>query len=161
MFDNPADFAMDTLIDASRKPGELEKFDQAYRASSMHRSAIALIDGISPDESLEKQRRQQQGIAARSMGVEIYYVAQRTLKNAIRSPEIFLAQTMTSLIMGLLVGLVFFNLQNTITPGIQNRLGTLFFIILNQVFGTLSSLETLLRERVLFIHVSRFRIDKN
>lgn len=161
MFDNPADFALDTLIDASRKPGELEKLNQAYRTSSMHTSVIGLINEKSHDENFEKQRRQQQGIAARSMGVEIYYVAQRTLRNAVRSPEVFLAQIMMSLVMGLLVGLVFFNLQNTVTPGIQNRLGTLFFIIMNQVFGTLSALEPLLRERVLFIHVSRSKIDDN
>jgi len=159
MYDNPADFALDTLIDASRNPDDLEKLNQAYRASSMHTSVIALLDTKSHDDSFEKQRRQEQGVAARSMGVEIYYVSQRTLKNAVRSPEVFLAQIMVSVIMGLLVGLVFFNLQNTVTPGIQNRLGTLFFIIMNQVFGTLSSLETLLRERVLFIHVSRFKID--
>jgi ATP-binding cassette subfamily G (WHITE) protein 2 len=159
MYDNPADFALDTLIDASRKPGELEKLDQAYRASVMHTSVVALLDKQSHDDDFERLRRQQQGAAARSIGAEIYYVAQRTLKNAIRNPQLLLAQTMMSIVLGLLVGLVFFNLQKTVAPGVQDILGTLFFIVMNQIFGTLSSLEPLLKERVLFIHVSLFRVD--
>jgi hypothetical protein len=159
MFDNPADFALDTLLDASRKPGDLEKLDQVYRASLMHTSVLLLQDKQSRDDEFERQRRQHQGAAARSMGAEIYYVAQRTLKNVIRSPELLLAQCMTSVVMGLLIGLVFFDLKNTTVPGVQDRLGTLFFIIINQLFGTLSSLEPLLKERVLFIHVSRLIVE--
>ena len=159
MHDNPADFALDALIDASRKPGELDKLDHAYRTSAMHTSVIALADVRLHDDSFEKQRRKQQGVAARSITSEIYYLAQRTLRNIIRSPELLLTQTMVSIIMALLVGLVFFDLKRTTVPGVQNRFGTLFFIIINQVFGALSSLEVLLKERVLFIHVSHFRID--
>ena len=154
MYDNPADFALDALIDASHQSGELERLDQAYRSSPMHANVINSIREKSYSDDLEKVRRGQKGVAARSMGVEIFFVAQRTLRNAVRNPQLFLAQIMISIIMGILVGLVFFDLKRTTTPGVQDRLGTLFFIVMNQVFSSLSSLEPLLQERVLFIHVS-------
>ena len=158
MYDNPADFALDALIDASRKPGELEKLDQAYRATPMHANVLAITDKQSPREDLERMHRQERGAAARSMGVEIFYVAQRTLRNSIRSPQLFIAQIMISIVLGLLVGVVFFDLKKTTDPGVRDRLGTLFFIVMNQIFSTLSALEPLLKERVLFIHVSFFRL---
>lgn len=157
MYDNPADFTLDTLIDASRKPGELEKLNQAYRASPMHANVLAITEKQSNNnEDLERMRRQAAGAAARSMGVEIYYVAQRTLRNAVRSPQLFLAQIMISVVLGLLVGVVFFDLKKTTEPGVQDRFGTLFFIVMNQIFSTLSSLEPLIKDRALFIHVSFF-----
>jgi ATP-binding cassette subfamily G (WHITE) protein 2 len=157
MYDNPADFALDSLIEAGRKSGELEKLNEAYKSSPMHINLPDLSSKHSQnDDNLERLRRQQEGGAARSIGIEIYYVSQRTLKNAIRSPESLLAQIMNSILMSLLVGVVFFNLQRTTDPGIQNYLGALFFIVMNQVFGTLSSLEPLIKERTLFIHVSIF-----
>lgn len=157
MYDNPADFALDTLITASRTPGVLKKLDQAYRASSMHANVLAIEGKQSYDVNLEQRGHQQKRTAARYMGVEIYYVAQRTLRNAIRSPQLFMAQIMMSIVMGLLVGVVFFDLKKTTQPGVQDRFGTLFFIVMNQIFGALSSLEPLLKERVLFIHVSILR----
>ena len=158
MYDNPADFALDTLIDASRKPGELEKLNQAYRTTPMHANVLAITEKQSQNnEDLERMRRQARGVAARAMGVEIYYVAQRTLRNAVRSPQLFLAQIMISVVLGLLVGVVFFDLKKTTEPGVQDRFGTLFFIVMNQIFSTLSSLEPLIKDRALFIHVSTFR----
>ena len=154
MYDNPADFALDTLIDASRKPGELERLNQAYRATPMHENVLSIADKQSYGEDLERIRRQVGGVAARSMGVEIYYVAQRTLRNSFRSPQLFIAQIMISLVLGLLVGVVFFDLKKTTDPGVQDRFGTLFFMIMVQIMSTLSALEPLLKDRVLFIHVS-------
>jgi ATP-binding cassette, subfamily G (WHITE), member 2 len=161
MYDNPADFALDTLIDVSRKPGELEKLNQVYRATPMHATVLAIADKRSNDEDQNRVRRQGGGAAARSMVVEIYYVAQRTLKNSIRTPQLFLAQIMISLVLGILVGVVFFDLKKTTEPGVQDRFGTLFFIVLNQIFSTLSSLEPLLKDRVLFIHVSSIKVKQH
>ncbi|CAF4373886.1 unnamed protein product [Rotaria sp. Silwood2] len=100
MHDNPADFALDTLIDASRNPDDLEKLNQSYRKSSTHTNVLAIAEKQSYDEKLERLRRQQAGTAARSIGVEIYYVAQRTLRNTVRNPQLFLAQIMISIILG-------------------------------------------------------------
>jgi hypothetical protein len=56
--------------------------------------------------------------------------------------------------MGLLVGLVFNDMEPIVDPGVQNRLGAIFFTVVSQIFSTVTALEPLLKERVLFIHVS-------
>ncbi|CAF3699138.1 unnamed protein product [Adineta steineri] len=152
LHDNPADFALDILIDASRNPDDLRKLNQAYRQSPMWSNVNSLSQREKGDDQFEKLRRKQQGAAARSLGVEIYYVSQRTLKNAIRNPALFLSQIVVAIILGLLIGLVFHDMKKTIDPGVQNRLGAIFFIIISQIFSTITALEPLLKERALFIH---------
>jgi ATP-binding cassette subfamily G (WHITE) protein 2 len=154
LHDNPADFALDVLIDVSRKPENLEKLNRAYVESQMHTSINSLTKSQPHDEKLEILRRKQQGAAGRSLGTEIYYVSERTLKNAIRNPSLFLSQIVVAIILGLLVGLVFYDMKKTTDPGVQNRLGAIFFIVVSQIFSTVTALEPLLKERVLFIHVS-------
>jgi ATP-binding cassette subfamily G (WHITE) protein 2 len=76
------------------------------------------------------------------------------MRNAIRNPELFLSQIVVAIILGFLVGLVFYDMQLTVDPGVQNRSGAIFFIAVNQIYSTVTALEPLLKERVLFIHVS-------
>jgi len=154
LYDNPGDFALDVLIDVSRKPENLTKLHQAYVKSLMHTNINSVSRKQLHDDNLEKLRRKEQGTAARPLGIEIYYVSQRTFKNAIRNPALFVCQIVVAIILGLLVGLVFYNMENTIDPGVQNRLGAIFFIVVNQIFSSVTALEPLLKERVLFIHVS-------
>ncbi|CAF4919808.1 unnamed protein product [Rotaria sp. Silwood1] len=152
LHDNPADFALDVLIDASRKPENIEKLNKAYMTSQIYATISSLLKKQVNGNSLEKIHRKEQGVAARSLITEIYYVSQRTLRNAIRNPELFLSQVIVAIIMGLLVGLVFNNMEKTIDPGVQNRLGAIFFIVVSQVFSTITALEPLVKERTLFIH---------
>jgi ATP-binding cassette, subfamily G (WHITE), member 2 len=159
LHDNPADFALDVLNDVSEKPEDLQKLNQAYMESDMHASINSLSRKQLCDDNFERFRRKQQGVAARSLGTEVYYVSQRTLKNAIRNPQLFLSQILVAIITGLLLGLVFNDMKKTIDPGVQNRLGALFFIIISQTLCTFTALEPLLKERVLFIHVSFVFID--
>ena len=93
LHDNPADFALDILIDESRKRDNLEKLNNTYITSQMHNSIISSLKKQVYDDDLENLRRKEEGAAARSFGTEIYYVSQRTLKNAIRNPELFLSQS--------------------------------------------------------------------
>jgi ATP-binding cassette subfamily G (WHITE) protein 2 len=161
LHDNPADFVMDVLIDVSRKNEDWEKLKQAYLESRMYASINAASRTQVHDDSLASFHQKQGGAAAaRSFGTEIYYVSQRTLKNAIRNPILFLSQIIVSIILGLLVGLVFNSIQRTTDPGVQNRLGAIFFIIVSQIFCTVTALEPLVKERALFIHVSFVPIDK-
>ncbi|CAF4456405.1 unnamed protein product, partial [Rotaria magnacalcarata] len=90
--------------------------------------------------------------AAQALRTEIFYVSQRTLRNALRNPAMALAQVVVSIMIGFLVGLVFYDLKKTTDPGIQDRLGTIFFIVVNQIFSSMSAIEPLLQERVLFLH---------
>ena len=152
---NPADFALDVLIDASQTPAALETYGQAYEKSSasevvrhLHKELFVGIDPI------RSYHRANDGGAARGFGPEIFYVAQRTLKNTFRNPAMFVSQILVTILLALLIGVVYYDMEKTIEPGVQNRQGAIFFIIISQLFMASSALEPLLKERALFLHVS-------
>jgi hypothetical protein len=159
LHDNPADFVLDVVIDVSGKPKDLQKLNQAYMESEMHANINSLSRKQLRDDNLERSRWKQQRAAARSLRTELYYVSQRTLKNAMRNPAVFLSQILVAIIAGLLTGLVFNDMKKTIEPGIQNYLGAFFFIVSSQILFSIPALEPFLKDRVLFIHVSFVYID--
>ena len=118
------------------------------------------------DENIGKQENEStasntKSIDERSIINELYYVGKRTLINVVRNPALFVSQITVSLIFGLLTGLVFYQMNEDIDPGIPNRLGAIFFIVTSQIFSTITALESLLKERVLFLHVKMSNIDFN
>ena len=163
MHENPTDFVLDILIDANRTPETLERLIDAYKESTMHADLVALGESRNSLANIENSERLQRKIkveAAQSLGTEIYYVSQRTVRNAVRNPAMALAQVTVSIMIGFLVGLVFYDLKKAIDPGVQNRLGAIFFIVVNQVFSTMTAIEPLLQERALFLHVIASCITK-
>lgn len=83
---------------------------------------------------------------------EIFYVAQRTLRNVYRNPTLVMMQTVVTIFFAVLVGLIYLQIDRTIDTGVANRMGAIFFIVTNQVMANLSAIELFLKERVLFIH---------
>jgi ATP-binding cassette subfamily G (WHITE) protein 2 len=82
------------------------------------------------------------------------------LRNVVRNPSLAFSQILASIIVGLLVGLLFYDLKKTTDPGVQNRLGAIFFIVISQIFSNMTALEALLKERVLFVHVNFSYVTK-
>jgi ATP-binding cassette subfamily G (WHITE) protein 2 len=161
--ENPTDFVLDILIDAGRTPETLARLIDAYEESAMHTDLVALGESRNSLADIENSERLQRKIeveAAQSLRTEIFYVSQRTLRNAVRNPAMALAQVTVSIMIGFLVGLVFYDMKKTIDPGVQNRLGTIFFIVVNQVFSTMTAIEPLIQERALFLHVIASCITK-
>ena len=101
-----------------------------------------------PSRSRTKRSR-----TKRSIRREIHHVSIRTITNAIRNPELFVSQAFVVILLGLLVGLVFYQINLSIETGISNRLVAIFVMIASQIFSAVTALESLLKERVLFIHV--------
>ncbi|CAF3589834.1 unnamed protein product [Rotaria sp. Silwood1] len=154
-YENPADYVLDVLIDVSRKPEILIRLNNLYNITHVDLSVLVhRQDSSISHENIEHERRKYKVKAARSVGAEIFYLSQRTLRNAMRNPALALSQTLASIIIGLLVGLLFYDLKKTTEPGVQNRLGAIFFIVISQIFSNLTALEPLIKERVLFIHVA-------
>ncbi|XP_076467726.1 broad substrate specificity ATP-binding cassette transporter ABCG2-like isoform X2 [Babylonia areolata] len=89
---------------------------------------------------------------ATSFGRQFSAVSMRTVKNIIRSPEASILQLIIMVIFGLIVGAVYFQISDSKTDGIQNRVGAFFFIVMNQVFGNLSAVELFIKERAIFVH---------
>ena len=152
LHDNPADFVLDLLVDAGQQPDTLKTLHEAYETSAI-KELFSKPSNADPDIT-NPRRQQQEGVAARSYLAEIFYVGQRTLRNALRNPALFLCQIIVALTMSLLIGLVFYDLKTTTDPGVQNRLGAISFMVISQIFSTVTALDPLLKERSLFIHVS-------
>ncbi|CAF2113609.1 unnamed protein product [Rotaria magnacalcarata] len=152
-YDNPADYALDVLIDISRKPETLVRLNNVYNSTNANALAFSHSQKNLPnDENIEQERQKYKIEAARSVVAEIFYLSQRTLRNSVRNPALALSQTLVSIAIGLLVGLLFYDLKKTIEPGVQNRLGAIFFIIMSQTFSNLTAIEPLIGESALFIH---------
>jgi len=87
-----------------------------------------------------------------SFAVQLGHVSARTVKNLVRNPQTSILQMGIMVIFGLIVGVIYFGVDNSLQFGIQNRVGVFFFIVMNQVFGNLSSVELFIKERAIFIH---------
>jgi ATP-binding cassette subfamily G (WHITE) protein 2 len=83
---------------------------------------------------------------------EIFYVAQRTFRNAFRNPALIGMQIGVSIFLGVLIGLIYLKTDRSLDTGLKNRLGVIFFMVTNQVFGSLSALDLFIKERPLFQH---------
>ncbi|CAF1684025.1 unnamed protein product, partial [Rotaria magnacalcarata] len=152
-YDNPADFALDALIAIGQKPDTMRKLNNIYNTTWENRLSVLPQGGDSANaENLGYKRRQYPVKKLRSLAVEIIYLSQRTLRNTIRNPSLALSQVGVSIILGLLVGLLFYDLKRTTEPGVQNRLGAIFFITLSQIFINVTALDSLIKERALFLH---------
>ena len=161
LHDNPADYALDVLIDIGRKPEVLALLNNTYNAT--YSNAWQSTRDRYHYNGSKRLEYDLQGLhveAARSVGAELYYLSRRAFLNAVRNPALALVQIVVSIIMGLLVGLLFFDLKRTIEPGVQNRLGAIFFIIISQIFSNMTAIEPLVKERALFIHVNPPLIPK-
>ena len=152
--DNPADFVLDVLIGISRMPQALRELHEAYLQSPMHREANDLLATYWANGNMNSSGHMQKDVTKRSRAREIIYVSWRTCQNAIRDPALFLSQVVVGILLGLMIGLVFYNLGREINTGVGNRLGAIFIIAVSHVVSSLTALQSLIEDRVLFIHVS-------
>ncbi|XP_063318227.1 broad substrate specificity ATP-binding cassette transporter ABCG2-like [Pelmatolapia mariae] len=79
------------------------------------------------------------------------WVLKRTFRNLVLNPQTSIAQVAVTIFLALVVGALFFNVQND-SSGIQNRTGALFFVVVNQCFSSLSAAELFITERKIFTH---------
>lgn len=155
LHDNPADFALDVLIDVQQNENDVEKLYKSYKRSSMYKRLIDHINQQLLREHAEKSLYEQKSVVKRSLGREIYHLSTRTLTNTFRNPQLFFSEIISAIILSLLAGLVFYDMKRTVDPGISNRFGSMFFIAITQVFGAVTSLEPLINDRILFVHVNQ------
>jgi ATP-binding cassette subfamily G (WHITE) protein 2 len=155
--ENPTDFVLDILIGACRTPATLARLNDAYQQSGIYTDVSESTqqrNNLSNTENHDRHERHVEVEAAQTFQAELFYVLQRTLRINLRNPAIALSQIIVAVIVALLVGLVFYNMQKTTDPGIQNRHGAIFFIVVNEIFSSMTAIESLIQERMLFLHVS-------
>ncbi|XP_055027065.2 broad substrate specificity ATP-binding cassette transporter ABCG2c isoform X1 [Misgurnus anguillicaudatus] len=167
-FNNPADFFLDvingTILSDNNHIKNTEKLSNnavteghddhlavMYKQSpyfiSMKDRLTEMSDGLDPQVT--------KGDRA-SYVTPFYYqlllVSGRTVKNILRNPQTSYAQLFLNIFFGILVGLIYYQIPNTLPEAIQNRTGAFFFLVINMVFGNLSAVELFISERVLYIH---------
>ncbi|KAJ3119576.1 hypothetical protein HK100_000246 [Physocladia obscura] len=74
----------------------------------------------------------------------------RAFKHLIRTPSLLLAHLSLSIILGVFIGGVYYHSDDSIS-GVQNRLGSLFFILSLIGFSSLSVIGSMAQERNLFL----------
>ncbi|KAJ2740733.1 (ABC) transporter, partial [Coemansia sp. BCRC 34301] len=74
----------------------------------------------------------------------------RIFRNLYRDPTLMLANYVLSVFIGLMCGVLFYQLDNTV-QGVQNRLGLLMFVLAFYGFGTTTSLLVFSEERLLYL----------
>ncbi|KAI8335799.1 hypothetical protein BC941DRAFT_429414 [Chlamydoabsidia padenii] len=81
---------------------------------------------------------------------ELSLLSSRTFINLYRNPFLFFAHFVCSLVLGVLLGVLFWQVEVDLT-GVQNRLGVLFFMCALLGFASTSALDMFSKERVLFM----------
>ncbi|ELT89768.1 hypothetical protein CAPTEDRAFT_173115 [Capitella teleta] len=84
----------------------------------------------------------------RQLGV----VGKRTWQNMIRNHHTMMTQLISAVILGLLIGSLYFQVDLSLTSGIQNRAGAFLFIVMNYIFGNMSAVDMFIKDRAIFIH---------
>lgn len=87
-----------------------------------------------------------------SVAKQFAVVSSRTWHNMIRNRHALLTQMCSALILGLIVGSIYFRVGISCASGIDNRIGAFFFIVMNYVFGNMSAVDIFIKERAIFIH---------
>ncbi|XP_065829941.1 broad substrate specificity ATP-binding cassette transporter ABCG2-like [Oscarella lobularis] len=161
--ENPADFFLDVIQKAMESVKNDE--DQAvlalatkYMSSPICKDVLADIEArgkpVSPTDDMAFQRRQSAGYAT-SFPYQLFEVSKRTITNLFRNPVLSILQWVMSVVFGLIIGGIYFQVTDTDpTEGVQNRVGALFFLVLNMIFANMSAVQIFVRMRPIFKHES-------
>jgi ABC-type multidrug transport system ATPase subunit len=147
---NVADYMLDTVLHAT--PDEVARLVDGFRSSEVQGANALLAERAQLQVSYSATSRPQapSGKYTAGYGLQLRMLCGRLLRNAYRHPLLFWLQFGATLAVALCLGVVFAK-AGVDTPGIQDRLGSLFFMLLYLSFMTLSSLPVWREERLLFL----------
>ena len=155
--ENPADFFLDTIAKDESKQPTIEGFivkqnlSEIYERSEMYSILQTSLQSSGKPSCERRASCYTQDNYPCSFLWQMYVIGLRSLKRIIRSPTEFILIMITSIIVSLLFGSVYFQLKYDIT-GIQNRIGCLFLIVMLIITFNLACIETFLESKIIFIH---------
>ena len=157
--ENPADFFLDIIAqdelrfgDATQTPMIACLADQ-YDHSEIKQNVVRRLNRMVELHKRHENSDETQinSAYATSLLWQIIVVSHRTLKHLIRTPLEFVLQLTINLIFSIIIGGVYWQLQLD-SNGLQNRIGAVFLIVMNQIFANLSALNAFMAGKVLFVH---------
>uniref|UniRef100_A0A8C2D121 ATP-binding cassette, sub-family G (WHITE), member 2a n=1 Tax=Cyprinus carpio TaxID=7962 RepID=A0A8C2D121_CYPCA len=144
---NPADFFLDVINGDSTAVALNKLNDDEGTTASLLFISIAYLKQL--DYSTRPKSRTI--TYSTSFFHQFNWVLKRTFRNLMLNPQTSFAQIGVMIFLALIVGVIFFGVKDN-SSGIQNRIGVLFFITVNQCFSSVSSAELFIAERNLFVH---------
>ncbi|KAF3825021.1 hypothetical protein GH733_005655 [Mirounga leonina] len=156
-YNNPADFFLDVIngdssaviLNREDQEGE-EKIAESYGNSDFCRNTKDELDRLVKGHQ-RKSSAFKEITYATTFCHQLRWISKRSFKNLLGNPQASIAQIIVTVILGLVIGAIFYDLKNDPT-GIQNRSGVLFFLTTNQCFSSVSAVELFVVEKKLFIH---------
>ncbi|XP_016058719.1 PREDICTED: ATP-binding cassette sub-family G member 2-like [Miniopterus natalensis] len=143
------DEAKETEEPSKREKPLIETLAEFYVNSTFYREVKAELDQFSGVEKRKSSAFKQIAYAT-SFCHQVKWISKRSFKNLLGNPQASVAQIIVTVILGLVIGAIFYGLKNDST-GIQNRAGVLFFLTTNQCFSSMSSVELFVVEKKLFM----------
>ncbi|KAJ8022612.1 ATP-binding cassette sub-family G member 2 [Holothuria leucospilota] len=129
-----------------------EEYFKSRHSTLLQDEARQILKGI---PTKEESKIQEQIITYPcSFPKQLSHVSRRAVLNIIRNPFLTVAGTVIVIILSAIIGGIYFQLDNSIEFGIQNRIGAFFFLIMQQIFSNMSAVELFIQERVIFVHES-------
>ncbi|CAO3587711.1 unnamed protein product [Absidia cylindrospora] len=130
----------------------------SYKDSALARRTLAHVQkangGATRDTSysvwVNSKNHQSNSFSLLQFWHELSLLSSRTFINLYRNPFLFFAHFFCSLVLGVLLGSLFWQVEIDLT-GVQNRLGVLFFTCALLGFASTSALDMFSKERVLFM----------
>jgi len=148
---NIADFMLDTVLHAT--PEEVARMVDGFRSSEVQGANALLSERARLQLTYTAPSRPVMPATkyVASYSLQLRMLCGRLLRNAYRHPLLFWLQFGATLAVAVCLGVVFAH-AGVDTPGIQDRLGSLFFMLLYLSFMALGSLPVWRDERLLFLH---------
>merc|ERR1711934_196525 len=144
--ENMADYVLDIIIKS--EDSDVRSIIAAYRESRVVREENALLNDIyagASDSFVSKGAKVSVGY-----GIQVRELSKRLLRNTLRQPFLVYLNFVSTGLITLMLGLVFYQ-TDVDFGGIQNRMGSMFFIVLYLGLSSLSSVPVWSEDRLLFL----------
>lgn len=152
---NPADFIIDTVslpeflsslsTMAAQTPKQFEKLNGSP-AHNGHGNGYTNghVSGPKPHENIDEY--------AVSFFTQYRLLCHRTFLNSLRNPFLLRIQYTVFVVVGLLLGYLYWHISDDLRHGgMQNRMGSLFFLCTLLSFASITSIDLFFSERLLFL----------